>query len=97
MRAEDGLVRAEQYAMIHEHLNHLFAGNFYMNHLLKNEAENIKQKGYFATCLGDMRNSFVCSNDMGEVAAAVLLQGPERHADRYYDITGPTPQSMYEV
>jgi len=72
-------------------------GNFYMNHLLKNEAENIKQKGYFATCLGDMRNSFVCSNDMGEVAAAVLLQGPERHADRYYDITGPTPQSMYEV
>ena len=68
-----------------------------MNHLLKNETTNIREKGFFSTCLGDARNSFVCSNDMGEVAAIVLLEGPERHADRFYDITGPEPQSMYEV
>lgn len=72
-------------------------GNFYMNHLLKNEQEHIKDEGYFASPLGGCKNSFVCSNDMGEVAAKVLVDGPERHADSYYDLTGPEPQSMHEV
>lgn len=72
-------------------------GNFYMNHLLKNELDNIQQHGFFASPLGDCKNSFVCSNDMGELAARVLQDGPERHADCYYDVTGPEPQSMHEV
>merc|ERR1712183_6235 len=72
-------------------------GNFYMNHLLKNEVDNINKEGFFSTCLGDCKNSFVCTNDMGEVAATCLMEGPERHANKFYDITGPEAQSMYEV
>lgn len=72
-------------------------GNFYMNHLLKNEQDHIKDEGYFASPLGNTRNSFVCTNDMGEMAAKCFLEGPERHADKFYDVTGPAPQSMYEV
>merc|ERR1712217_128197 len=48
-----------------------------MNHLLKNEVENIKN-GFFA-------------------AALCLLEGPEKHANKFYDICGAQPQSMHEV
>jgi len=72
-------------------------GNFYMNHLLKNEVDNINQEGFFSTCLGDCKNSFVCTNDMGEAAATCLMEGPERHANKFYDITGPEAQSMHEI
>eukprot|EP00747_Dinoflagellata_sp_TGD_P166449 gnl/TRDRNA2_/TRDRNA2_189242_c0_seq1.p1 gnl/TRDRNA2_/TRDRNA2_189242_c0~~gnl/TRDRNA2_/TRDRNA2_189242_c0_seq1.p1 ORF type:complete len:331 (-),score=80.51 gnl/TRDRNA2_/TRDRNA2_189242_c0_seq1:181-1173(-) len=71
-------------------------GNFYMNHLLKNEVENIKN-GFFQSPLGKCKNSFVSACDQGEAAAQCLLEGPEKHADKFYDITGPQPQSMYEV
>lgn len=71
-------------------------GNFYMNHLLKNEVENIKN-GFFSSPLGDCKNSFVSPCDQGEAAAVCLLEGPERHANKFYDITGPQPQSMYDV
>ena len=72
-------------------------GNFYMNHLLKNETDNIRQEGFFSSCLGDCKNSFVCANDMGEAAAVCLAEGPDRHSNKFYDITGPEPQSMYEI
>mmetsp|Transcript_3415 Transcript_3415/g.3982 ORF Transcript_3415/g.3982 Transcript_3415/m.3982 type:complete len:333 (-) Transcript_3415:150-1148(-) len=72
-------------------------GNFYMNHLLKNETENIQKEGKFSTCLGECKNSFVCTNDMGEVAATCLMEGPAVHANKFYDITGPEAQSMHEV
>jgi len=71
-------------------------GNFYMNHLLKNELENIKN-GFFQSPLGSCKNSFVSACDQGEAAAICLLEGPEKHADKYYDITGPQAHSMYEV
>ena len=44
-----------------------------------------------------MRNSFVATRDIAEAAAVVLTQGPDRHADKFYDITGPAPQSMSEI
>jgi len=71
-------------------------GNFYMNHLLKNEVENIKN-GFFASPLGDCKNSFVSPCDQGEAAALCLIEGPEKHTNKFYDITGPEPQSMHEV
>merc|ERR1712037_614097 len=46
---------------------------------------------------GDMRNSFVGTADIAEVAAKVLEDGPGQHSDKFYDITGPVPQSMYEI
>lgn len=72
-------------------------GNFYMNHLLKNECENIKEHGFFASPLGDCKNSFTCTNDMGEASATCLVEGPEKHANKFYDITGPQAHSMHEV
>jgi uncharacterized protein YbjT (DUF2867 family) len=72
-------------------------GNFYMNHLLKNETANIQDKGFFEQPLAETKNSYVCSNDIGEVAATCILEGPDKHAQKFYDITGPIPQSMHEV
>merc|ERR1712107_161757 len=72
-------------------------GNFFMNHLLKTETDNIDNEGWFTNPLGDTRNSFVCTNDLGEIAAKCIVEGPEKHADKFYDITGPEPQSMYEI
>ena len=72
-------------------------GNFYMNHLLKNELGRIREEGAFASPLGDTKNSFVACNDMGEAAAVVLAEGAARHGDKAYDICGAAPQSMAEV
>lgn len=71
-------------------------GNFYMNHLIKNEVENI-QNGFFESPIGDCKNALVAASDQGEIAALCLDQGPEVHANKFYDICGPEPQSMYEV
>jgi uncharacterized protein YbjT (DUF2867 family) len=72
-------------------------GNFFMNHLMKNEAPNIQEHGFMELPLGECKNSFVCSSDMAEAAATCLLEGPEKHLNKYYDICGPVPQSMHEV
>jgi len=71
--------------------------NFFMNHLLKTEVENIDKEGWFTNPLGSSRNSFVSTNDIGEVAALVLLEGPKKHSNKFYDLTGPAPQSMFEI
>jgi len=71
--------------------------NFFMNHLLKTDVENIDGEGWFSNPLGDTRNSFVCTNDIGEAAAVCILEGPAVHADKFYDLTGPQPQSMSEI
>ena len=51
----------------------------------------------FANPLGDTRNSFVCTNDIAEAAFVCIRDGPTRHANKFYDITGPAPQSMDEI
>lgn len=71
--------------------------NFFMNHLLKTETENIDKHGYFSNPLGASRNSFVSTNDIGEAAAFIFAEGPKRYADKFYDLTGPQPQSMFEI
>ncbi|MGB1235970.1 MAG: NAD(P)H-binding protein [Planktomarina sp.] len=71
--------------------------NFFMNHLLKTDCETIDQEGWFSNPLGDMRNSFVSTRDIAEAAAVTLIEGPDRHANKFYDITGPAPQSMAEI
>ncbi len=65
--------------------------NFFQGHLLKTEMDNILTKGFFNSPLGKCRNSFVSTNDVGECAAVSILQGPERHGDKFYDLTGPQP------
>ena len=49
-------------------------GNFYMNHLLKNELESIKRDGTFASPLGDCKNAFVACNDMAEAAVTCFRE-----------------------
>eukprot|EP01065_Artemidia_motanka_P045906 TRINITY_DN683_c0_g1_i3.p1 TRINITY_DN683_c0_g1~~TRINITY_DN683_c0_g1_i3.p1 ORF type:complete len:425 (+),score=207.84 TRINITY_DN683_c0_g1_i3:74-1348(+) len=74
--------------------------NFFMNHLLKTDCDNIKEHGFFSNPLGKARNSFVCTNDIGEAAAQVLkdnASGACSHRKKFYDITGPAPQSMDEI
>jgi len=71
-------------------------GNFYMNHLLKNEVPNIKN-GFFNSPIANCKNSYVSAIDQGEAAALCLVEGPEKHVNKFYDITGPQPQSMHEV
>merc|ERR1712150_35376 len=72
-------------------------GNFFMSHLFKPDNEKIKNEGYFALPFGNARNSYVSTNDLGEIAALAILEGPEKHGNKFYDITGPKPQSMHEV
>lgn len=71
--------------------------NFFMNHLLKTDVETIEKEGWFANPLGKSRNSFVSTTDIGEAAAKCIEEGPGKHADKFYDITGPEPQSMFEI
>ena len=68
-----------------------------MNHLLKTDVDQIDAEGWFSNPLGDTRNSFVCTNDIGEAAALCLQEGPDKHADKFYDLTGPKPQNMHEI
>ena len=85
-------------ALIDEGLNvTALRNNFFMNHLLKTDCETIDRDGWFSNPLGDMRNSFVATRDIAEAAAVVLTEGPKRHANKFYDITGPAPQSMMEI
>ena len=72
-------------------------GNFYMNHLLKNEIDSITESREFTSPLGSCKNSFVSCNDMGEAAVTCLVEGKERHGNKVYDITGPESHSMSDV
>ncbi len=71
--------------------------NFFMNHLLKTDSDNILNEGWFTNPLGTARNSFVSTRDIAEAAAVILAEGPDRHANKFYDITGPEPQTMAEI
>lgn len=72
-------------------------GNFYMNHVLKNDLDNIENHGFFGQPAAACKNSFVCPSDQGEAAAVCLIEGPENHANKFYDITGPEPISHYDM
>ncbi len=71
--------------------------NFFMNHLLKTDCDNIAAEGWFSNPLGNARNSFVATRDIAEAAFVVLTEGPEQHGNKFYDITGPEPQTMAEI
>jgi len=71
--------------------------NFFMNHLLKTDCETIENEGWFSNPLGDAQNSFVATRDIATAAAVVLNEGPGKHTNKFYDLTGPEPQSMHEI
>merc|ERR1739838_250436 len=59
--------------------------------------DTIDNEGWFSNPLGKTRNSFVCTNDIAEVAVQCLLEGPKLHSNKFYDLTGPAPQNMDEI
>lgn len=71
--------------------------NFFMNHLLKTDCETIDTQGWFSNPLGAAQNSFVATRDIATAASVILIEGPEKHSNKFYDITGPEPQSMHEI
>jgi len=71
--------------------------NFFMNHLLKTDCENIDKHGWFTNPLGTAQNSFVATRDIASAAAVVLTEGAEKHRNKFYDLTGPEPQTMAEI
>lgn len=85
-------------SLIDEGLNvTVLRNNFFMNHLLKTDSENIDSEGWFGNPLGRARNSFIATRDIAEAAAVVLSEGPDKHANKFYDLTGPEPQTMDEI
>merc|ERR1712038_489174 len=36
-------------------------------------------------------------NDIAEAAVVCLVEGPTRHGNKFYDLTGPQPQNMDEI
>jgi len=75
--------------------------NFFMNHILKTDADNIgaigsKEPGWFSNPISGT-NSYVSTADVAEAAAKVVDEGPNMHANKFYDITGPEPQYMHEI
>ncbi len=71
--------------------------NFFMNHLLKTDSESIANEGWFSNPLGSARNSFVATRDIAEAAFVLLTEGPSTHGNKFYDLTGPEPQTMAEI
>lgn len=71
--------------------------NFFMNHLLKTDCDNIQSEGWFSNPLGTSRNSFVATRDIATAAHVLLNEGPELHGNKFYDLTGPVPQNMEEI
>lgn len=71
--------------------------NFFMNHLLKTDCDNIESEGWFSNPLGNAQNSFVATRDIATAAAVILKEGPEKHTNKFYDITGPEPQTMHDI
>lgn len=71
--------------------------NFFMNHLLKTDCDNIESEGWFSNPLGNSRNSFVSTRDIATAASILLSEGPEKHSGKFYDLTGPEPQNMDEI
>ncbi|NKB60682.1 MAG: NAD(P)H-binding protein [Gammaproteobacteria bacterium] len=85
-------------ALIDEGLNvTVLRNNFFMNHLLKTDCDNINAEGWFTNPLGAAKNSFVATRDIAEAAAVIFNEGAAKHSNKFYDITGPIPQSMEDI
>jgi uncharacterized protein YbjT (DUF2867 family) len=68
--------------------------NFYMQNMLM-YAEAIKRGGSFALPLGAAFTAMVDTEDVGQVAAAVLSE--DGHAGHIYELTGPDLMNFHEV
>ena len=70
--------------------------HFFMQNLL-GFAQGIAQQGRFYLDLGSGRMGMVDVRDIGEFVARVLLDGPERHHQKIYTITGPRSMTLTDA
>lgn len=70
--------------------------HWFMQNLL-DEAGDIAATGSFSLNLGPARLGMIDARDVGECAARVLLDEPDRHHGRTYTLTGPRSLTFDEV
>jgi NAD(P)H dehydrogenase (quinone) len=68
----------------------------YANAILANAAD-LARANAFGGHAGAGRASLIDTRDVAAVAAKVLRQGPQVHAGRIYELTGPAAVSMHDV
>ncbi|KAG2379507.1 hypothetical protein C9374_006624 [Naegleria lovaniensis] len=93
--------RLEDYLNEHApqvHFTVLRPNNFMQNLLA--EANGIKNEGVLYRPRAEpfeYRISFIDTRDIGEAAATILTENPEKHSGRSYELTGPEALSWDEV
>jgi uncharacterized protein YbjT (DUF2867 family) len=60
-------------------------------------AANFARSGAWGGTAGTGRVALIDSRDVAAVFAVILTEGPQRHAGKIYDISGPTAVTMDEV
>jgi uncharacterized protein YbjT (DUF2867 family) len=60
-------------------------------------ASNFVRAGEWGGLGGGGRVALIDSRDVAAVSAAILIEGPQRHAGKTYDISGPAAVTMDEV
>jgi NAD(P)H dehydrogenase (quinone) len=60
-------------------------------------ASNSVRSGAWGGTAGAGRVALIDSHDVAEVSAVILTEGPQRHAGKIYDISGPAAVTMDEV
>src|SRR5271167_554846 len=60
-------------------------------------ASNSVRSGAWGGTAGAGRVALIDSRDVAEVSAVILTEGPQRHAGKIYDISGPAAVTMDEV
>jgi NAD(P)H dehydrogenase (quinone) len=60
-------------------------------------ASNFVRSGAWGGPAGSGRVALIDSRDVAAVSAVILTEGPQRHAGKIYDLSGPTAVTMDEV
>jgi uncharacterized protein YbjT (DUF2867 family) len=70
--------------------------NFFMDNVLNYTGSTIKAQSAFYGAAGEGKSAYVSSRDVGESAAAIL-QDPEKHAGKTFDLSGGEAVSEADV
>lgn len=70
--------------------------HYFMQNLLF-AADSVAREGVFHQDMADARLGMIDARDVGEFAAKVLLDAPERHHGRTYTLSGPESVSFHDV
>jgi len=76
-------------------------GGFFMGHFFKSTHQHMLEKGAFPSVFGRVSKPDVSSNDLGDICAKVILDGPADgeggHRNEFYEVTGASNESIEEI